>query len=227
MCSHLNISNTWKSHHFDKIPSYWFVVFFFFFSLLFGLVPGFGFPGNTAGKDSRCHGVAGVLRSVEWKTTRAFWPCVRHCTSSSQALSVWDIPEAERANPSSLLLITLNGSVLGGSSLFEKLTGGGQESIKTQITKALSWLEILLLFCSWSQTSSCKIPKRLVCNSHLPLCNQLCFPPPRGNVGLQVSWLSLVNSCVSFLIWMFPIHFLTYDASSFLSVYFLLCRYFC
>lgn len=75
-------------------------------------------------------------------------PCVRRCTSSSQAQSVWDIPAAEKANPSLLLLVTLNGSMLRGSSLFEKLTGGGQESIKTSITKALSGLEILPLFCS-------------------------------------------------------------------------------
>lgn len=110
---------------------------------------------HTARKDRRSHGLAEVLRSAQQKKARAFQP---H-TGSSQALSVWGIAEATGANTTLILLITLNGAMLGGSFLFETLMWGGQESMKRSIIKVLSWLEILPLFISWSQTFSCKIPK--------------------------------------------------------------------
>lgn len=75
--------------------------------------------------------------------------------------------EAMGGNISLRLLITLNGAMLGGCSLFATLTWGGQERIKRSIIKA--YLD-LKFFPSWvpdRKHSAAKSPKRPVRNSHL------------------------------------------------------------
>lgn len=146
----LSLTKHLKLQCFAKISLFLFLVDFFLF-----LLPDwfsfriFVFSRGTAREDSRCNGLAEVLRSVQQNPAGA---CHLMCASG--------------ANTALTLLIALSGAILDGSSHLETLTWGGQASIRRSIIKALSQGESLPLFSPDPKHPAAKPRKRPVCNSH-------------------------------------------------------------
>lgn len=157
---HLNISRAWKPHHFTEISLVslfslpfvicwllWGFLVFFFFYLLPGLVPGFGFPASTARKDSRCHGLAEVCTG---KNGQSF-------SASCQALHR-GITEEHRSKYNLATGHYIKWSCARWQfSLRDTNVSRTEKYFKKSVIKTSSRLEIFSLFSSWSQTFSCKI----------------------------------------------------------------------